>query len=175
MKTYMEITGYKLREALKQWAIRKTAAEQAFPDSLHKFDKEEKDSPTAIVASLATAETAIVELQVAQMRYNLAVTVKVEGLGTITLAEAIKLAGSADRIEKLWRGVNLVPKRNRYDNSPELVRDPTQLRATPTMEIKEVLVNTSAASKRAGALRAAIASSNAASRDIADLNPALFE
>ncbi len=171
----METTGYKIKEALKQWGLRKTAAEQAFPDSLHKFEEETKESPAAVAEALLTAEVAIAQLQVAQMRYNLSVSVSVDGFGRISLAEAIKLAGSADRIEKLWKGVSITPKRSRYDSSPELIRDPTQVRATPTIGNKEVLANTSTASKRSGALRAAIAAGNAERVPIENLNPALFE
>lgn len=172
----METTGYRLREALKLWGLRKAAAEQAFPDSLFKFDGEEKTKPADIVSTLVSAEASIAQLQVAQMRYNLSVMVEVEGQGQMPLAHAIKLAGSAERIEKLWRGVKSPSsKRSRYDLGPELTRDPNQLRAASTITDKEALNQTSVASKRAGALRAAIASGNSTKVEIENLVPSLFE
>lgn len=171
----METTGYKLKEALKLWDLRKTAAEQLFATSLFKFEGEQKEAPAEISKRLLEAEAAIASLQEAQMRYNLGTTVEVDGRGQMTLALAIKLAGVAERNEKLWKGVS-TPKKERYSYSgPELVRDPTQVRATATIEAKEVLLLTSKASKDAGALRAAIASGNAVKQPIENLNPALFE
>lgn len=45
----MKITGWQLREALKMWELRKGAAEKLFPESLHKFKGEVKDSPQDIL------------------------------------------------------------------------------------------------------------------------------
>jgi hypothetical protein len=172
----MEVTGYKIREALKTWTLRKTATEQAFPDSLHKFEGDTKESPLALSEVLLQAELSIVRLQAAQMQYNLAVRVEIDKYGITTLAEAIKFAGAADRLEKLWRAVNVTStKRSMYDSSPELVRDPTQVRAVATIAASDVLKQTTAASKRASAVRAAIASGNATKVNIEDLVPALFE
>jgi len=171
----METTGYKLREALKIWNLRKAAAEQLFSTSLFKFEGETKEAPADIATRLFEAENAIALLQEAQMRYNLAVKVEVEGRGMMTLALAIKLAGVAERDEKLWKGV-ATPKKERYSYSgPELVRDPTQVRASSTIDSKDVLAQTSRASKSAGVLRAAIASGNAVKQSIENLSPALFE
>lgn len=170
----MKTTGWQLKEALGAWELRKSAAEKLFPESLHKFKGEEKDSPESLVDSYLKAETAIAKLQVAQMRYNLAVKVKVGTEALMTLAEAIKLVGGAGRVEKMWGSVN--PAKNRaylpYDG---LTRDPTQERAEPTLNVKESTKLSEQARKRASAFRTAINSGNAQEVEIEDLDPALFE
>jgi hypothetical protein len=168
----MQIDGNILRVALKQWDLRKDAAAKAFNGSLHKFAGEEKDSPTQIVEELIRAELAIVDLQVAQMRYNLAVNVTVFGK-EMTLAEAIKRVGFSGRVEKMWRGVTET-KTSRYGLDDGLTRDPTRIRAEPVLKSKEALTLAMKASKAAGNLQAAIATGNATKVEV-DLSPALLE
>lgn len=168
----MKIDGNMLRMALKQWDMRKDSATKAFTGSLHKFKDETKESPTDIVAELIKAELAIVDLQVAQMRYNLAVLVEVDGK-EMSLAEAIKRIGFSGRVEKMWRTA-CEKKSNRYDYGENLVRDPTQDRAESVLQPKDALRLAMAASKVAGTIQAAIATGNATKVDI-DLSPALFE
>ncbi len=169
----MKTTGYQLREAITMWKLRKTTAEGQFTDSLAKFVDEVKDTPQAVVAIVVQAEGNIVRLQVAQMRYNLAVRVTPLDLGEMTLAEAIKLSGVVSRIEKIWAGASTA-SRNPYGYNTR-VRDPQQILAEVTITAKEVLEETSRATKRAGALRAAIGAGNTAEVDIEDLHASLFE
>lgn len=168
----MHIDGYMIREALKQWDLRKTTSEQAFKGTLHKFEGDVKDTPQAVVEEYLRAEEAIAKLQVVQMRYNLAVKVTVLGESMI-LAEAIKRVGSAGRVEKMWKSAAPKERASYYDD--QLTRDPTQERAKPTLTLKEITELTAASTKRSGAFRAAIATANAVSIDIEDLNPSLFE
>lgn len=170
----MQIDGYALREAIKQWDLRKGAAEEAFKSSLFKFKGEEKDTPQQVVDSFLQAETAISKLQVAQMRYNLSVAVEVGG-EKMTLAEAIKRVGGAGRAEKMWRSAGPKDRRSAYLMDDGLTRDPTQERATPTLDAKTSVGLAMQAGKRSGAFRATIATANATKVDIADLDPALFE
>jgi len=170
----MKVDGYALREAIKQWELRKGAAEQAFKGSLNRFPGEEaKEAPQQVVASFSQAEEAIATLQVAQMRYNLAVTVSVSG-ETMPLAKAIKMIGGEGRVEKMWKTAAAPQERiSCFDD--RLTRDPTQERAVPTMTQKDLVRHAASASKRCGSFRAAIATANATSIDITDLNPRLFE
>lgn len=167
----MEVTGYQLREALKQWGLRKTALEEIFTDSLHKFENETKESPEKTFVALQMAEAAIVALQVAQMQYNLAITLDIPTVGSVTLAHAIKLAGAAERGEKLWKGA--ASKKTSYYHS-ELVREANQVRATQTLTAHTILAQTETASKKVSHLRAAIATANAQKVDLKDLEAALF-
>lgn len=169
----MKTNGYKLREALKLWALRKSAADADFADSLHKFPTEQKDLPTVVADRIAAADRNIATLQVAQMRYNLDVSVVVNGV-LVTLADAIKLSGVADRNEKLWKGATVSPSRRRYD-SPTLERDRTLERAEATISAKEILVQTTLASRATGQLRAALAAGNATEVVIEGLDASLFE
>lgn len=171
----MKTTGWQIREALKSWELRKGAAEKLFPESLHAYKGEVKDTPESIVESFQKAELAIARLQVAQMKYNLSVTVNVMG-ESMSLAEAVKRVGAAGRIEKMWGSVKPVTARpSYYGETMPITRDPTQERAEPTLSVKEGLKLAEAASKRAGAFRAAINTGNGQEADIADLDPGLFE
>jgi hypothetical protein len=170
----MKTTGWALREALKMWELRKGAAEKLFPESLHKFKGEEKDSPQSLIETYLKAELAVARLQVAQMRYNLVVNVMV-GDETMTLAEAVKRVGSAGRVEKMWGSIKPTRSRPSYMDNEPITRDPTQERAEATLTVKESTKFAEAASKRAGAFRAAINTGNGREADIADLDPGLFE
>lgn len=169
----MKTDGYALREAIKQWELRKEVAERAFAGSLHKFADEVKETPQQVVDAYLQAEESIAKLQVAQMRYNLAVTVDVRGQA-MTLAEAIKMSGSAGRVEKMWKTATpQEQRRHRYDD--DLTRTPGQERAEATIDVKTTVVLATKAGKRSGAYRAAIATANAVKVEIEDLNSALFE
>lgn len=167
----MKITGYQLREAIKVWQLRKTAAEAAFTDSLTKFKDEVKEEPAEVAERLVEAETAIVRLQVAQARYNLAVLVSVAGIpDDITLAEVIKLAGATSRIEKVWSGATSTLSMNTRHSYG--VRDPNHDHAKASITPKDILERTSALTKRAGALRAALGAGNTREVDIENLDAA---
>lgn len=168
----MKVTGYQLREAIQTWKLRKTTAEASFTDSLSKFEGETKEAPIAIVEQVLAAEMAIVRLQVAQTQYNLLVKVNVPGEGSLSLAEVIKVSGVIGRIEKVWAGTTA---RDPYGYGNSRVRDPSQLRAEATITPKEILAQTTALSKRAGAYRAAIGGGNTHEVEIESLDAALFE
>src|SRR5580698_4796879 len=97
----MRVSGYAIREAIKQQERRRDAAANAFAGSLKKFPDENKEAPNQIMDAFAKAEISLAELQVAQMRYNLAVQVEIGD--KMSLAEAIKRVGGAGRIEKMWK------------------------------------------------------------------------
>lgn len=177
----MKVTGYQLREAIKQHELRRDTSAGEFAGSLKKFPEEVKDEPVKVVERFLAAEGAIAQLQVAQMRYNLAVTVDYDlplqpaVRGRITLAEAIKRVGGEGRVEKMWRTATS-PKTDRYGGyRDEDERDPTRVRAVTTISTSETVKLATVAGKRAGALRAAIATANAKEVEIEDLSGALFE
>jgi hypothetical protein len=170
----MKITGYALRDAIRQHELRRDTANKTFSGSLKAFPGETKMKPDEIMAQFTTAERAIARLQVAQMRYNLAVTVKISG-EEMPLAEAIKIVGGLGRAEKMWKSAT-GPKEDRYSSSfGSDTRDPTQAYAVPTLTISEAVRLTSAAGKRSGAVRAAIATANAREVEIENLEASLFE
>ncbi len=174
----MKVTGYQLREAIKQHELRRDTASREFADSLKKFPGEEKDAPTQVVDRFLESEKAIAQLQVAQMRYNLAITVELPVFtgftSKIPLAEAIKRVGGEGRVEKMWRTATN-PKAERYSYGNDDERDPTRVRAVQTIATGEMVKLATVAGKRAGSLRAAIATANAREVEIEDLTSALFE
>ena len=114
-------------------------------------------------------------LQVAQMRYNLAVRMDVKGK-SLTLAEAIKLVGGAGRVEKMWKGSIADGKRNSYmdpDDTRNL--DEKIIRAVRTVSPQDAVKLTTAAGKTASTLRAAISIANGQEVEIEGLDVSLFE
>lgn len=167
----MKITGYQLREAIKQWELRKDAASRIFEDCLKVFEGENKLHPSKVIDQLLLAETSIAKLQTVQAHYNLYVHVQFEG-ERITLCEAVKSLGGYSRVEKLWRVASGGGKKDRYfrdDNE----RDPTKQYAKQVVSALEGVEKATIAAKRASALRAAIATGNAEEVEM-DLNPALL-
>jgi hypothetical protein len=170
----MKITGYQLREAIKQQELRRDTAARAFNGTLKAFPEEKKEKPQDVVGQFLQAEQAIARLQVAQMRYNLGVQIEVHSL-KMTLAEAIKLIGGDARAEKMWRSAaGPAPDRYGYGQNDD-VRDPNQVRAVATITASEATKLASGAAKRAGGLRAAIAVGNAREFELEGLEPTLFE
>jgi len=168
----MKTTGYALREAIKQQELLRETAARSFNTTLKVFPGEDKDSPTAVMDAMLRAETAIARLQTAQMRYNLMVTVQVDGSKS-PLAVAVKLVGGVARAEKMWRSA-AAPKEDRYGYRNDDERDPNQVRASATISTQETLKHATVMAKRSAALRQAIAVANATEVEIEDLEPSLF-
>jgi hypothetical protein len=169
----MKTTGYALREAVKLQELRRDTAARAFTGSLKAFPGEGKEAPQSVVEGFLKAESAIAKLQTAQARYNLTVTVTVEGQ-SITLSEAIKSIGGVARAEKMWRSA-AGPKPDRYASFNEDEIDPSKVRAKATIAPMEAVKLAAVLAKRAGALRAAIATGNTRELEIENLDPSLFE
>jgi hypothetical protein len=168
----MKVTGYMIRESLKQHELQRDTSSRSFNGTLKAFPSDKKDDPKSVVAQFLKSETAIAKLQVAQMRYNLGVHVEVQG-EKMTLAEAIKRIGADARIEKMWRSAS-GPAPDRYGSQDD-ERDPTRERSLPTITVNESTKLASSAAKRAGAFRQAIAVGNAFELELKDLDTALFE
>ena len=169
----MKTTGYTLREAIKQAELRRDTAANAFNGSLKKFPDEEKETPQSIVDTFTKAEKALVSLQVAQMRYNLAIQVEVNG-EKMSLAEAIKRVGGAGRIEKMWKGAIAEPTKRGYMEDID-ERDTTKIRAVRTIPAAEAMKLATTSGKKSGSLRAAISVANGKEVELEGLDPALFE
>lgn len=98
----MKTTGYALQQAIREATKERDLADSRFSGSLKAFPDEKKPSPLKISDEIEAAERRIATLQAAQARYNLAVTVEADGR-TMTLQEAVKLLGGAQRLEEKWR------------------------------------------------------------------------
>ena len=170
----MKTSGYALREAIGLHVLRRDTSSRAFKGSLKAFPDEKKEKPQDVVEQFLKAERAIAKLQTAQGKYNLLMTVEVSG-ELMTLSEAIKTIGGVARAEKMWRSA-AGPKEDRYSyGDNDTVRDPNQVRAVPTVSISEMVKLATQVGKRSGALRAAIATTNAKEVEIEGLDASLFE
>lgn len=166
----MKVTGYQLREAIRAWELRKSAAEQLVPESLMCFAGQEHEDPAKIIAQVAEAEAKIAEIETVQSAYNLGVTVWVIDKD-ITLAEAIKAVGGAGRVEKLWRmAVKGDNNRDRGYGYNELRKEKDTELAKRTISVEVAMKAAALAAQYAGALRAAIAQGNNQEKDVGGLS-----
>jgi hypothetical protein len=151
----LKVTGYKLREGIRVWELRKTAATNGFTQSIVSFADEDHGDPLLFFKEVEVCERNIALLQTAQSLFNLQVQVKVEGLSSGSLAEAVKLIGGAGRLEKLWRTV-IKGKRDHYST----YRSAGEVAAVQKVHNQVVLSKATSAAKFAGKLRSAIAEAN---------------
>jgi len=173
MSLSMLVTGYALREAIKQWELRKDAANRVFDESLKIFPGEEKPHPSKLIEQYLAAEVAIAQLQTAQAQYNLLVAFDFEGR-KITLCEAVKSLGGYSRVEKLWRTAAGGGKKERYGYNDNNERDSTKIYAVQVVTPMQGVEQATVAARRASALRAGIATGNATTCEIS-LNPELLK
>ena len=67
----MEVTGYKLREALRRQTLRRETSASQFKDSLKKFPDEQKATPDQVVKRIRDAVEAIATLPPPHTPHNL--------------------------------------------------------------------------------------------------------
>lgn len=169
----MKVTGYKLREALRRWQLRRDTASGQFSKVLVAFKDEDKPKPAAIANAVLTAETAIAKLQSAQALYNTSVTVTVEGQPS-TLLECIKRIGGLGRVEKMWRTAATV-KEDRYSMHDSKTRKSDEVVAERTISYEAAGEQAAVYGKLLGQMREAIAVGNATESEVKNLDAALFE
>lgn len=167
----MKITGYRLREAIKQWQLKKDSLEGVLTNSLTIFPGETKPHPRDVIGQLVDAENAIARLQEAQARYNLGV--HVDGpRGRMSLSLAIKFLGGLARAEKSWRKAS-GKQEDRYGFGRDTERDPTKLYAKQQVTPEEAVEEALKAAKLTSELRAAIAAGNATAYVVEDLEESI--
>jgi hypothetical protein len=170
----MKVTGYKLREALRRWQLRRDAASGQFKDSLNAFPGENKPKPEDLAAAVLTAERAIAELQAGQAQYNMTVRVTVDG-ASLSLLQCIKQVGGIERAVAMWSDAAKL-KKDKYS----FVRDDAGLRGADKVAAQRTISYEDAAKHAAqhdrtrAAYVEAMAVGNASEISI-DLSPALFE
>lgn len=167
----MQVTGYKIQHTLREKAQLRDVMCAQYSDSLMAFEGDERKDPKALIASIVLTEDQIARLQVAQTIYNLAVRVNVQG-EEMALSQAVKLVGSAGRVEKMWRQAANPKASERYYRQD--TRDASALVAKPVVKPEEALTYATRASRRASALREAIQVGNGQAIEI-EIDPSLFE
>jgi hypothetical protein len=168
----MKVTGYQIREAIRKHELSRDTAAKLFKKSQHVFEgDEEKAHPKDIMNAFTGAELAVVSLQEAQQRYNLAVTVDVQG-EKMTLCSAVKRLGGAGRVEKMWRDA-VCEKEDRYGYNDRERQEGTIV-AKRVVPHRDAIEAANKAAGFAGALRAAVAMGNSTVVEVEDLDGALF-
>jgi hypothetical protein len=167
----MKVNGYRLKEAVRKWELRRETTQALFYDSLWKFEGQDSPNPTDLAKQIAEAENAIVKLQTAQLALNLQVKVEVHGK-TLSLCEVVKSCGGADRIEQLWRTA-AKPQVRGYGESA-ISRDKDKTYAQRAISPKEAVDNATKAAGYAAALKTAVSKGNGIEVE-AELSAALFE
>lgn len=162
-----KITGYMLRDAIKQAEFRVETTLAQFNDSLFTFPEEKKPSPEESALEYEKAQMALVHLRTAQARYNLAI--QLAGF-ELSLAEGIKKLTALCAVDKIWRGTT---HQNAYRS---MVRNTEQVVATMTVTAEMKGAKVKAYAKQIGKLRQAIAVANAQEFEApAGLDASLFE
>ena len=174
----MKVTGYRLRQAIKEMETQRDLLAARFADCLKEFEGEEKPDPLDVMGLYQQAEIELATLQSAQAEYNVQVTVyphmPVGGTkASMTLSEAIKQVGGAGRVEKMWKTAALGPK-NRYGYESDS-RDRDAVVAKKKISAEGAGKMAKRAGKWASSLREAIQLGNATELDIEGLDPTLFE
>lgn len=161
----MKVTGYQLREAIRRHELTRDTAYNMFQKVQHVFEGEKKVHPREVMQDFLRAEEAVVKLQEAQQKYNLEVSVDVQGQ-KLTLCSAVKRLGGAGRAEKMWRDA-VCEKKERYGSSyQQLERQEGTIVAQKVLGYEETLTAANKAAGYAGALRAAVALGNSTVVDI---------
>jgi hypothetical protein len=153
----MIVTGYKLRELLRNQRTLRDVHANRFNETLWQFDNK-SERPQAAAESFRAADHAVAMLEEAQQYYNLQVRIKVAG-ETLTLSRAIKLIGGAGRLEKMWRSAAKDTGRDRYSYR-EMTRKADDIVAQRMISIEESIKLATIAAQYASELRAAIAEAN---------------
>lgn len=173
----MKVTGYKFREALRRWQLRRDAASGQFKDALMKFPGEEKRSPEDIDVHIQAAEQAIASLQSLQAAYNLRVHVPVEGVSaSMSLLECIKNVGGFERAVSMWSDAAKL-KKERFSSFHESasLRDTTKVAAQRTISYEDAAKHAAHYDRIRAAYVEAMNVGNGTVVELENLPAALFE
>lgn len=166
----MKTTGYKLKQSIQILEMQKASLDTEFEDALTAFKNESKRLPSDISTEIQKTEEQIALLQTAQARFNIAVTVVVDGQ-TMSLCQAIKMVGGAGRAEKRWKTLT----KNQTQQYRSVVRDTNQEYASLTYTTKDALLCARRAAISASHLRAAVAEANSTEMEITGLDESLIQ
>jgi hypothetical protein len=166
----MKISGYKLREALRNKRTLRDVLATRFNETLFQFEAGAK--PQDVAKGFQEADQAVAMLEEAQQFYNQQVNVEVEGK-TMTLVRAIKLVGGAGRLEKMWRSAATDTGRDRYSSYREMSRKSDEEHARRMVSVDDAIELAQKAARFASALRSAIAEANARKVEL-NLSPDLI-
>lgn len=158
----MKLTGYKIREKLKELELKRNFLKAEFDNSLFSFDAKEKPDPLTTGENCVKTERQIAQLQTIQSIYNLEAEIEVRG-ERISLLEAIKIVGGIDRAFMMWKSASADSPWEAYSAQ---VREKDKEYGRRTLSKRDAMTKTEETAKYASELRAAIAEANAVEIDI---------
>lgn len=167
----MKVNGFQLQAALKDGTSARNLLNSRLSSMLHRFEDspEEPQSYEEAAKDLFRLETNLAKLQVLQARFNLEVQVPLPMSNkTISLMEAVKRVGGADRVETLWKDAAVETTSTSY-------RDKDWVMAKRTIPLKTCLDKAQQAHKFTSSLRQAIQVGNATEVEFKDIEPSLFD
>lgn len=167
----MKVTGYQLREALRRWTTKQQISAKIFPETMFSFDVKPSVTPREVADDFWDASVAVAKIQVAQQKFNFAVSVTVDG-NTMSLAEAIKLLSFAGQASKMWRTAAADNGRDRY-SARELKRSKDDEIARRVVSVQECMKASEDRDRFNSLLRSAVAKANGTEVEI-DINEGYF-
>lgn len=171
----MKVTGYQLREALRNWHTRLDVLNKQFRESLWQFPDSEQPAdfkPDTLAAQFAQADDTVAALENAQQVYNQKITVTIAGR-KVPLSYAVKRVGGAGRLEKMWRWAATDNGRDRYSYR-ETSRKSDEVYAKRMASMNDCVRAAEKTASLASELRSAIAAANATEIDL-EVNPEWFK
>jgi len=172
----MLISGYKLREALRNKRTLRDVLATRFNETLWQFIGDPSETvnnrPQETADAFQEADQAVAMLEASQQFYNQQILVTISKQ-KMTLARAIKLVGGAGRLEKMWRSAATDTGRDRYSHR-ETTRKSDDVQATRMVSADDSIRLAQKAAGYASSLRSAIAEANAREIEIADVSPDLI-
>jgi hypothetical protein len=168
-----KVNGFKLQHRIRELANMREVYNRQFTEGRFRFPDEEKRTPQEAMALLDETERKIVELQLAQARFNTEIKVEVDGQ-SLPLMFAVKMVGALGRMEKMWRNASKGNESRYSYRDFETERDKDKVYAVPAMTMDAFAAKAREAGARAARYREAIALGNATSLEM-DVDPGLFE
>jgi hypothetical protein len=157
----VKINGLKIQQAIREATKDRDLADSRFAGSLKAFPDEKKPHPLKLSDEFEAAERRIAALQTAQARYNISVMVEADGR-SMTLQEAVKLLGGAQRLEEKWREA-AKEEADRYGGD---TRDKDAVVRTRQVDHEKCVELARMHSRRVNGIRYAIGKGNATELDL---------
>lgn len=167
----MKVNGFQIREAIKQWTLKREMATKLFNDAGFAFPGETKITPSIRANEVEQADQAVANLESFQQAFNASQNVDFNGK-TITLSQAVKMVAGVGRMENLWKAyaskglVGQATTRHSYGVETVDIRKDGETHAVRTTPLETCVQEATRFARQQAALRAQIASANGRQTDV---------
>jgi hypothetical protein len=163
-KAPMQVNGFQIREAIKQWTLKREMAVKVFNDAGFLFDGETKTHPIEAAEAVRHSDEAVARLETFQQAFN-ASSIVVFGDKRITLSQAVKMIAGIGRLENLWKtyaskGLTGNDSHRSYGETPGTIRKEGEIHAKRALDLATCVAQAAKYAKAQAALRALISSAN---------------